>query len=99
MRRGPWEVLDSRTIHENPWFEVRVDRVIRPDGEPGTYSVVRARRLACAAVPLWDDGTITLVGQHRYPISDGPDARLPAGERGDDGGHEPQSRAGGRDRC
>jgi len=47
---------------------VRRDEVTRPDGAPGVYSVVHAERLAAGVVPLWDDGTITLVGQWRYPL-------------------------------
>ena len=66
--RKPWHTLATRAIYDNPWFRVREDRVIRPDGQEGSYSVVSAARLAVGVVPLWSDGTVTLVGQHRYPI-------------------------------
>jgi len=68
MEENPWKRLDSTAIHQNPWFSVRSDNVIRPDGERGTYSVVESQRLAVGVLPLWDDGTLTLVGQYRYPI-------------------------------
>jgi len=66
--RNPWKTLATRPIYETPWFSVRRDDVLRPDGQPGTYSVVHSERLAVGVVPLWDDGTVTLVGQWRYPL-------------------------------
>ena len=70
MPTNPWKTLSTSTIYGNPWFAVREDRVIRPDGQLGTYSVVSASRLATGIVPLWADGTVTLVGQHRYPLDE-----------------------------
>jgi 8-oxo-dGTP pyrophosphatase MutT (NUDIX family) len=67
---NPWKTLSSAHIYGNAWFAVREDRVIRPDGQPGTYSVVSAARLATGIIPLWPDGTITLVGQFRYPLDE-----------------------------
>ena len=68
--RNPWKRLSTRPIYSTPWFSVRCDEVIRPDGQPGTYSVVHSERVAVGVLPLWDDGTITLVGQHRYPLDE-----------------------------
>ena len=45
-------------------------QVIRPDGQPGIYGVVSAGRLAVGILPLWDDGSVTLVGQYRYPVNE-----------------------------
>jgi len=70
MERNPWQRLSTRPIYETPWFSVRRDDVVRPDGQPGTYSVVHSERLAVGVVPLWDDGTVTLVGQWRYPLEE-----------------------------
>jgi 8-oxo-dGTP pyrophosphatase MutT (NUDIX family) len=67
-RRNPWKTLSSRILVENPWFRVRQDQVIRPDGEPGTYNTVMAAN-AVGVVPCFPDGSILLVGQYRYPIS------------------------------
>jgi 8-oxo-dGTP pyrophosphatase MutT (NUDIX family) len=67
---NPWTRLDSSDLYENPWFRVREDRVRRPDGSSGTYSVVSATRLATGIIPLWPDGSVTLVGQYRYPIDE-----------------------------
>ena len=67
---NPWRTLASTPKYANPWFSVREDRVIRPDGTAGTYSVVSAERLAIGILPLWDDGSVTLVGQYRYPVNE-----------------------------
>ena len=69
VRQGnPWKLLTSSHKYGNPWFTVREDQVIRPDGTPGIYGVVSARRLATGILPLWEDGSLTLVGQYRYPL-------------------------------
>jgi 8-oxo-dGTP pyrophosphatase MutT (NUDIX family) len=62
--------VSTSRIYQNPWFDVREDQVIRPDGLPGTYSVVSAARTATGILPLWPDGSLTLVGQYRYAIQE-----------------------------
>ena len=66
--RNPWKVVSSRSIYKNPWFSVREDQVIRPDGQPGTYSVVEPK-VATGVVALDDTNHVWLVGQYRYPIN------------------------------
>ncbi len=66
--RNPWKTLGSRIIHSNAWFKLRQDRVVRPEGRRGTYSTILAPN-AVGVVPLFEDGTILLVGQYRYSIS------------------------------
>jgi len=65
--RGPWQVGASRTVYENPWLRLTEHDVTRPDGEPGLYGVVEFANLAIAILPLFEDGTTVLVGQHRFP--------------------------------
>lgn len=67
---NPWKTLSTSRIYQNPWFDVREDQVLRPDGQPGTYSVVSAARTATGILPLWPDGSLTLVGQYRYAIGE-----------------------------
>jgi len=66
--RNPWKTLDSKIVLSNPWFHLRRDRVIRPDGNKGTYNTVVAPT-AVGIVPCFDDASILLVGQYRYSIS------------------------------
>ncbi len=35
-RKNPWKTLSTKIVRSNPWFKLREDRVIRPDGKPGT---------------------------------------------------------------
>jgi 8-oxo-dGDP phosphatase len=67
---NPWRTLTSSVKYSNKWFSVREDAVIRPDGQPGTYSVVTAERVATGVVPLWADESVTLVGQFRYALNE-----------------------------
>lgn len=70
VKDNPWKTLSSSDVYENEWFSVREDQVIRPDGKSGTYSVVSAERLAIGILPLWENGSLTLVGQYRYPLDE-----------------------------
>ena len=65
--QNPWRKLGSRTVYENPWLSLREDRVIRPNGEEGIYSVIDTR-IATAVCALTPDRNIHLVGQYRYPL-------------------------------
>lgn len=64
---NPWRVTSTREVYRNPWFSVREDQVIRPDGAPGTYSVVEPK-VATGVVALDEHDQVWLVGQYRYPI-------------------------------
>jgi ADP-ribose pyrophosphatase len=39
-QHGPWKILESHEVYRDSWITVRKDDVIRPDGKPGTHSVV-----------------------------------------------------------
>ena len=65
---NPWTTLGRRLVYENPWIAVREDRVIRPDGLPGIYGVVSFKNKAIGVLPVEADGSVWLVGQHRYPL-------------------------------
>lgn len=64
---NPWTTLSTRVVYENPWIRLREDQVLRPDGQPGIYSVVETR-LACGVVAVTPAREIYLVGQWRYPL-------------------------------
>ncbi|WP_417492770.1 NUDIX domain-containing protein [Maricaulis sp.] len=87
--RGPWTVHDERTVFESPWMQVREFEVTQPDGKPGVYGVMSPRNLALAILPVHADGTITLVGQHRFPLDryswEIPEGGGPLGEDALDG--------------
>ena len=64
---NPWRTLGTRLIYANPWLRLREDRVIRPDGNEGTYSVVEMRP-SVGIVALDEAGDIALVTQWRYTL-------------------------------
>lgn len=63
-----WKRLHSRTVFENPWMEVREDRVVNPGGGENDYGWVHFRNRAVAIVPLDDMGHVWIVGQQRYTL-------------------------------
>ena len=75
--QNPWRTLSSRTIYRNPWLVLREDRVIRPDGAEGIYSVVEMRP-SCGIVAINEDNQIALVGQWRY-VHDRYSLEIPTG--------------------
>ena len=65
-----WKQLDSRTIYENPWMEVREDHVINPGGGKNHYGYIHFKNRAIAILPLDDEGNTRLVGQQRYTLGE-----------------------------
>lgn len=64
----PWTVTRERAVYDNPWISVTEYDAVAPTGKPALYGVVRFKNLALAILPLHADGTVTLVGQHRFAI-------------------------------
>lgn len=65
-QKNPWETVEQKIVYQSPFFTLREDRVVRPDGKPGIYNVfVKGRSNQVVAVTR--DGEIYLVGQWRYP--------------------------------
>ncbi|HLH25331.1 MAG TPA: NUDIX hydrolase [Chloroflexota bacterium] len=65
--RNPWRRLTSRVAHANPYFRVRHDEVVRPDGGAGDWYVVETADNA-GAVAVDAAGTVVLVGEWAYPV-------------------------------
>ncbi|MEE2527261.1 NUDIX hydrolase [Hyphobacterium sp. HN65] len=68
MKRAGWTVTSRETVFENPWLELNSYEGIRPDGKPGTYGVMSPKGYAILILPLFEDGTIMLVGQPRFAL-------------------------------
>lgn len=66
-QHGPWTIQATEQVYADPWLSVRCDRVIRPDGAPGTHSVVEIKPgvsvLACDA-----DGQVYLTDEFHYAV-------------------------------
>jgi 8-oxo-dGTP pyrophosphatase MutT (NUDIX family) len=64
----PWRTLNRTEAHDNPWFAVEVYQAIAPTGAPATYNMQVYKNIAVGVLPLHEDGTVTLVGQWRFPF-------------------------------
>jgi 8-oxo-dGTP pyrophosphatase MutT (NUDIX family) len=64
----PWTVKAVSRPFENDWFAIDAHTVIHPGGAEGTYSVIRARRLAVGVLPIDAAGRVHMVGQWRFPL-------------------------------
>jgi 8-oxo-dGTP pyrophosphatase MutT (NUDIX family) len=66
----PWTRGAPRPVYDNPWINVTEYDAVAPTGKPALYGLVRMKFLALGVLPLHDDGTVTLVGQHRFAHED-----------------------------
>ena len=64
---GPWRILDTQAVYRDPWIEVDRDRVVRPDGAPGTHVVVRMKP-GVSVLPLDDEGRVYLTDEFHYGV-------------------------------
>jgi 8-oxo-dGTP pyrophosphatase MutT (NUDIX family) len=67
---SPWTPGEPRVAFESAWITVTDEIAVAPTGRPARYGLVRFKNLAIAVLPVHDDGTVTLVGQHRFPLGD-----------------------------
>ncbi|HWE45659.1 MAG TPA: NUDIX hydrolase [Caulobacteraceae bacterium] len=73
----PWDDLSTRppawtsdagaVRFENPWLQLVEYAATAPTGHPAQFGVVRFKNRAVGVLPLHEDGTVVLVGQHRFP--------------------------------
>src|SRR5882757_2269047 len=66
----PWKAGSERVAFESGWITVTEQTATAPTGRPAPYGLVRFKNLAVAVLPIHEDGTIVLVGQHRFPLGD-----------------------------
>lgn len=68
--KNPWTTLNSKTIYDNPWINVREDAVINPGGSSGIYGVVHFKSIAVGIIPVDEEKHTWLVGQYRYALDE-----------------------------
>lgn len=67
--KGPaWQRLTHRPVYENPWITLDEFDAVAPTGTKALYGLVGMKNLALGILPLHSDGTVTLVGQHRFAL-------------------------------
>lgn len=67
---NPWKTLSTKNVYDNPWINVREDKVINPSGNNGIYGVVSFKNKAIGIVPVDKEGFTYLVGQFRYTLNE-----------------------------
>lgn len=66
--KGPrWRASAPTRLTDNPWFAVDQYPAVAPTGSDTQYYVQAFKAHAVGALPLSDDGIVTLVGQWRFP--------------------------------
>ena len=82
--RPKWQKVKMETVFQNPWITIESHDVIAPTGRPAHYGLVRFNNRAVGVLPLYDDGTVPLVGQARFAIGsyswEMPEGGVPFGE-------------------
>jgi len=63
----PWRKLKSKIVHKNPFFRVRADDVLAPNGFRTKYYYIDDIGNSVSVVAEDADGKIYLVGQRKYP--------------------------------
>lgn len=66
----PWRRGPGRVVYDNPWIRVTEFDATAPTGRPALYGLVSFKNRALAILPLFDDGTVPMVGQNRLPFGD-----------------------------
>jgi ADP-ribose pyrophosphatase len=64
---GPYTIVHSRPVYENPWLKVREDRVERRGGEETVFGVVTMKP-GVSVLPLDEAGEVRLVREFKYAL-------------------------------
>jgi ADP-ribose pyrophosphatase len=67
IERGPWKIVHTREIYRDPWIAVRVDDVLRPDGEPGIHSIIQIKPGVCV-LALDAERNVYLTEEFHYAV-------------------------------
>lgn len=65
----PFQTTSSQVVWSCPWYRVRQDEIITPDGQPGVYNTIE-KADAVWIVPVTPDGDILMVYQYRYTVDE-----------------------------
>lgn len=59
-----WKKISSKVVYKTPWMSIREDKVIRPDGTKGIYSIVDVKR--SVTILAIEGKDIYLTKEYRY---------------------------------
>lgn len=66
--KKPWKTISSKIVYKNPYYYIRKDKVIKPDGKKGFYDVV-VKPSSVFIVAMNDKGEVAMVKLYRYTNS------------------------------
>jgi ADP-ribose pyrophosphatase len=68
-RPTPFKTISSRTAWSCPWYGVRQDEIILPDGGTAVYNTI-TKSAAVWIVPVLGDGRIAMIYTYRHTVND-----------------------------
>ncbi len=66
---SPYQTTASRIVWSCPWYSIRQDDIITPDGRAGVYNVVQHPG-AVWIIPITPAGEVVLIYTYRYAVND-----------------------------
>ncbi|MFC5371585.1 NUDIX domain-containing protein [Brevundimonas faecalis] len=63
-----WASHGDSVMIDTPWMQVTRHPATAPTGAAADYQVVRPKNVGTGVLPLHEDGTVTMVGQHRFAL-------------------------------
>ena len=67
ISKGPWQVEASSQKYKSAWVEVTEDKVIKPNGEPGSFATVKLKP-GVSILAVGDDDEVYLTSEYRFAI-------------------------------
>jgi len=64
---GPWQIKESNSIYSDPFVDLQVDQVIRPDGKDGQHVVVTIKPGVCV-IAMDEDQNVYLTKEFHYAV-------------------------------
>ncbi len=65
----PFTTLSTQIAWSCPWYNIRQDKILLPDGSSGIYNIVQ-KAPSVWIVPITPAGDIVLLRQYRYTVDD-----------------------------
>lgn len=65
--KKPFTTISSHTAWSCPWYSIRQDEFITPDGTHGVYNIVE-KEAAVWIVPVTVEGQVVLINHYRYTV-------------------------------
>lgn len=72
-----WKRINSKIVYGTPWFKIREDQVIKPDGKQGIYAYLE-KPASNFIIALDKNKNVYLIEEYRYPLGENI-LQLPAG--------------------